>query len=203
MKICCIGRNYALHAKELNNPVPEEPVVFMKPVNALLENGQPFYYPNFSEEIHFEAEIVLKMAKNGRHIQPQFAPDYYDELTIGLDLTARDLQRRCKKQGLPWEIAKAFDGAAPVGRFVPVNDYADINALPFHLDKNKTTVQQGNTRDLLFSFDELIAYVSKFFTINQGDLLFTGTPAGVGPLQTGEVFEGFVEGEKLLECAVK
>ena len=207
MKIICIGRNYAEHAKELDNPVPEEPVVFMKPSTALLVNDKPFYYPEFTKALHYEAEIVLKVAKNGRHVQPEFAAGYVQEIAFGIDFTARDRQRECKAKGHPWEIAKAFDHSAPVSTFISLEQLPDPTAIAFELRKNGATVQRGNTRDLLFSFDQLIVYVSQFFKLQMGDLIFTGTPAGVGPVQIGDRLEGFIrlkEGVRsMLQCAVK
>ncbi len=189
MKIICIGRNYAEHAKELNNPLPENPVVFMKPSTALLVNGKPFFLPEFSREIHHELEVVLKICRNGRHIEPQYAHKYFKEISLGVDFTARDLQAVCKKKGHPWEIAKAFDDSAPLGRFFPLEDFA-ADALPFELYKNGEIAQQGNTRDMIFSFADIVSYVSKYFRLLQGDLIFTGTPAGVGPVQRGDVLKG-------------
>jgi acylpyruvate hydrolase len=206
MKIICIGRNYAAHAAELNNPVPGRPVVFMKPPSALLVNGKPLYYPEFTKDLHYEVEVVLKVAKNGRHIQLEFAAGYYDEITLGIDFTARDLQLECKEKGHPWEIAKGFDGSAPVGRFFPV-DQLDRKAIEFELRKNEETVQHGNTRDLLFSFEEIIVYVSRFFKLQMGDLIFTGTPAGVGPVQIGDKLEAYIHlkdrVEKVLKCDIR
>lgn len=206
MKIICIGRNYAEHAKELNNPVPERPVVFMKPATALLVNNKPFYYPEFTKNLHYEAEIVLKIAKNGRHVQPEFAADYVREIALGIDFTARDLQQECKKKGQPWEIAKAFDGSAPISDFVAI-ERVNREAIEFQLFKNGTKVQHGNTRDLLFSFDDIIVYVSQFFKLQMGDLIFTGTPAGVGPVQIGDKLEGYLHledsREKMLTCRIK
>jgi len=207
MKIICIGRNYAEHARELNNPVPERPVVFMKPATALLVNGKPFFYPAFTSDLHYEGEIVLKLAKNGRHVQPEFAGGYVCEIGFGIDFTARDLQKACKAKGQPWEIAKGFDNSAPLGDFVPLDALDDPGAIEFELRKNGETVQRGNTRDLLFSFEEIIVYVSRFFKLQMGDLIFTGTPAGVGPVQVGDELEGFIqlkEGMKrMLRCSVK
>ena len=207
MKIICIGRNYAEHAKELDNPVPERPVVFMKPATALLVNDKPFYYPEFTKDLHHEAEIVLKICKNGKHIQPGFAGDYYEEIAFGIDFTARDLQQECKQKGQPWEIAKAFDGSAPVSPFIPT-EQVDRSAIAFELRKNGTTVQQGNTRDMLFSIEDIIVYVSKFFILQMGDLIFTGTPAGVGPVKVGDRLEGFIhlkngEVRSMLNCEIK
>ncbi len=206
MKIICIGRNYAEHARELNNPVPDEPVVFMKPASALLVNDKPLYYPEFTSDLHFEAEIVLKIAKNGRHVQPEFADDYFRELAFGIDFTARDLQHRCKEKGHPWEIAKGFDGAAPISRFVPRSELPGAHAL-FELHRNGAVVQRGDTRQMLFSFTDIIVYVSRFFKLQMGDLIYTGTPAGVGPVQIGDHLEGFLQLRsgltKMLDCEIR
>ncbi len=202
MKIICIGRNYANHAKEMNSPVPKQPLVFMKPDTAMLINRKPFYYPEFTKNLHHEAEIVLKICKNGKHVDEQFAHKYYDQITFGLDLTARDVQARCKEKGHPWEIAKAFDGSAVLGEFISMDDFK-ANNIGFHLHKNGETVQQGNTSDLIFSFDYLISYVSKFFKLQMGDMIFTGTPEGVGPLAIGDHLEGYIGERKLLDCRVK
>ena len=191
MKIICIGRNYVDHAKELNNPVPEKPLVFMKPASALLVNNKPLYYPEFTNDLHYEVEIVLKICKNGRHVQPEFAKDYVKEIALGIDFTARDIQAQCKAKGHPWEIAKGFDGSAVLSPFVPITT-VDRAAIAFRLDKNGQTVQEGNTKDLIFSFDYLISYVSQYFKLNMGDLVYTGTPAGVGPVQVGDKLEGFI-----------
>jgi acylpyruvate hydrolase len=203
MKIICIGRNYADHAKELNNPVPVNPVFFMKPDSSLLINNNPFFYPQFSKEIHYETEIVLKICRLGKSIQPQFANRYFEEIGIGIDFTARDLQNICKKEGHPWEIAKAFDQSAVLGKFVPKTSLPDLSAINFQLELNDITVQKGNTRDLLFSFDELITYVSIFVTLKTGDLIYTGTPAGVGPVKIGDHLVASVEGKVLLDFRVK
>ncbi len=206
MKIICIGRNYIEHARELNNPVPEKPVVFMKPASALLVNNKPLYYPEFTKDLHYELEIVLKVARNGRHVQPEFAGDYYREVGLGIDFTARDLQQECKDKRQPWEIAKGFDGSAVLGKFVSV-DKVNRSAIEFELRKNGETVQHGNTKDLIFSFEDIIVYVSQFFKLQMGDLIYTGTPAGVGPVQIGDVLEGFIhtktEVKQLLRCEVK
>jgi len=209
MKIICIGRNYVDHAKELNNPVPTKPLVFMKPSSALLINNKPLYYPEFTKSLHYEAEIVLKMAKNGKHVEKGFAPKYVTEIGIGIDFTARDVQSELKKKGHPWEIAKGFDGSAAMSPFIPIST-VDRNAVEFKLTKNKATVQTGNTKDLIFSFEHIICYVSKFFKLNIGDLIYTGTPAGVGEVAIGDVLEGFImqNGEyndeaPLLYCEVK
>lgn len=202
MKIICIGRNYVDHAKEMNSPVPEQPLIFMKPPSALLVNDKPFYYPEFTKELHYEAEIVLKISKNGRHVQSQFASKYYDQVAFGIDFTARDIQRKCKEKGHPWEIAKGFDGSAPVSSFIYL-DSLDKDAINFQLKKNGEVVQKGNTRDLIFSFNYLITYVSQFFRLHQGDMIFTGTPVGVGPVQIGDILEGSIEGTQLLSCEIK
>lgn len=203
MKIFCIGRNYVEHAKELSNPVPKKPLVFMKPSTALLKEGKPFYYPDFTEDLHHEAEIVLKINRNGKHIEPQFAHKYFDEISIGIDFTARDVQAKCKAKGHPWEIAKAFDNAAPIGEFINYKSLQNSEAVEFHLTKNGEKVQVGTTKDLIFDFHYLISYVSKYFTLSTGDLIYTGTPAGVGSVKIGDVLEGFIEDKKLLHCEIK
>jgi 2-keto-4-pentenoate hydratase/2-oxohepta-3-ene-1,7-dioic acid hydratase in catechol pathway len=203
MKIICIGRNYAEHAKEMNAAVPKEPVFFLKPDTSLLKDNQPFYYPDFSKEIHHEIELVLKISKNGKNIDPEFAHKYYDEIGIGVDFTARDIQAACKEKGLPWEKAKAFDNAAPLGKFLSKTQFQDMNHIPFKLLINGKTVQQGNTKDLLFSFDNIISFVSKFITLKTGDLIYTGTPEGVGPVQIGDQLEGYIEDHKLLAFEIK
>lgn len=199
MKIICIGRNYADHAKELNNPLPTKPVFFMKPDTALLKNNEPFYLPDFSNEIHYEAEVVLKVCKNGKHIDPKFSHKYYSEITLGIDFTARDLQQECKEKGLPWEMAKAFDGSAVIGKFVPLTG----GPKKFHLDINGERKQKGDTSSMIFSFEQIIAYVSKFVTLKTGDLIFTGTPAGVGAVRISDKLEGFLDEEKMFEFQVK
>ncbi len=203
MKIICIGRNYAEHAKEMNAPVPSEPVFFLKPDTAQIKNNLPFYYPDFSKEIHHEVELVLKINKPGKNIDIQFANKYYDEIGIGIDFTARDIQAKCKEKGLPWEKAKAFDGSAPIGKFIDKKKFVDLNAINFNLKINGKTVQIGNTKDLLFSFDAVIAYVSKFFTLKKGDLIYTGTPEGVGPVVIGDTLEASIENEPLLTFEIK
>jgi acylpyruvate hydrolase len=203
MKIICIGRNYAEHAKEMKAETPADPVFFMKPETAVITNGKPFYYPEFSKEVHYETEIVLKISKNGKNIQKKFAHKYYSELTVGIDFTARDLQEQCKVKGLPWEKAKAFDGSAPIGKMIQLDQLKNRNSITFHLEKNGKTVQQGNTRDLLFPFDTIIESVSRFVTLKIGDLIFTGTPAGVGPVEPGDKLNAFIENEKLFECKIK
>lgn len=203
MKIICIGRNYAEHAKELNNPLPKEPVFFMKPDTCLIQKNQPFFYPDFSEDIHYETEIVIRINKIGKHIQRKFAHTYYSEIGIGIDFTARDLQQKCKEKGLPWEIAKAFDNAAPISKFVDISKFDNIQNINFHLDINGKTVQNGNTADMIFKVDEIIEYVSKFITLKIGDLIFTGTPAGVGPVKIGDKLEAFIEDEFMLKVDIR
>ncbi len=203
MKIIAIGRNYAEHAKELNNPVPTTPVIFLKPDTALLKENKPFYYPEFSQDIHHEVELVLKVCKEGKHISEKFAANYFDEIGLGVDFTARDIQARHKEKGLPWELAKAFDGSAPIGNFMPKQDFADLNQINFSLNINGETRQQGNTKDLLFSFERIIAFVSQYITLKKGDLIFTGTPAGVGPVKIGDRLEGYIEQHKMFDFVVK
>ena len=202
MKIFCIGRNYADHAKELNNAVPSQPLIFMKPPTALVRNGRDVYYPEFTKDMHYEAEIVLKVCRNGRHVEEKFAHKYFDAISIGIDFTARDVQSKCKAKGHPWEIAKAFDDSAPIGEFIELSE-VNLEEINFHLTQNGVTVQKGNTKDLIFPFATLISYISKFFRLQKGDLIFTGTPAGVGPTKIGDKLEGFIEGKKLLQCNVK
>ncbi|MGY6558177.1 MAG: fumarylacetoacetate hydrolase family protein [Nitritalea sp.] len=203
MKIIAIGRNYADHIAELANERPDAPVVFLKPDTALLKNGAPFYHPDFSENIHHEVELVLKIQKEGKYIQEQFAHRYYEEIGLGIDFTARDLQQRCKEKGLPWEIAKAFNGSAPIGGFLPKSHFKELSNINFSLQKNGVEVQRGNTGMMLFSFDAIIAYVSQFFTLKKGDLIFTGTPAGVSKIAVGDTLTGFIEDQALLEVSIK
>ena len=204
MKIICIGRNYVDHARELNNPVPENPVFFLKPDTALVRRNRPFYYPDFSKDIHYECELVVKINKLGKNIQKKFAHTYYNEIGIGIDFTARDLQAKAKAKGLPWEIAKAFDASAPLSmEFINKDEFTNLNDIGFHLDKNGETVQEGNSADMIFDFDDLIAYLSKFFTLKTGDLIFTGTPAGVGPIKIGDKLEAYIGDRLLLKCNIK
>ncbi len=203
MKIIAIGRNYVDHAKELNNAVPTKPVFFMKPETALLQKNRPFYYPNFSNDIHYEAEIVVKINKIGRYIEEEFAHRYYDEIGIGIDFTARDLQQEQKEKGLPWEVAKAFDHSAPIGSFVNLSNYTNIQDIHFSLDINGERVQNGHTKDMLFSVDKIIAYISQFVSLKIGDLIFTGTPAGVGKIKIGDVLEASIEEQSLLKFEIK
>ncbi|MEL6987558.1 MAG: fumarylacetoacetate hydrolase family protein [Bacteroidota bacterium] len=203
MKIFCIGRNYVKHAKELGNAVPEKPLIFMKPPTALLVNDKAFYYPEFTNDLHYEVEIVLRIIKNGRHVQPEFASKYYDQIAIGLDLTARDLQSQLKAKGHPWEIAKGFDSSAPISDFVNLSDLNNSEEIDFKLLKNGEVVQHGNTKNLIFNFEYLICYLSKYFKLQVGDYIFTGTPEGVGPLVIGDHLEAYIEDSKLLDCEVK
>lgn len=203
MKIIAIGRNYAEHAKELNNPVPTVPVIFMKPDTALLKDNKPFYHPWFSQDIHHEIELVLKVCKEGKHISEKFAANYYDEIGLGVDFTARDIQSRHKEKGLPWELAKAFDSSAPISSFLPKSDFNDIYNINFHLDINGQTKQSGNTNMLLFSFENIIAFVSQYITLKKGDLIFTGTPPGVGKVTIGDHLEGYIGDNKMLDFFVK
>ena len=203
MKIICIGRNYAEHAKELNNAIPTEPVFFMKPDTALLKDGEPFYYPDFTKDLHHEIEIVLKINKVGKHIEPQFAHKYFEEIGLGIDFTARDLQTIAKEKGLPWEKAKAFDGSAPLGKFVHKSALGNLADIHFELKINGQSRQVGSTKDLLFNFDQVISHVSKFVTLKVGDLIYTGTPSGVGPVHIGDKLQGYVQGDLFLEFEVK
>ncbi|MDB5225998.1 MAG: fumarylacetoacetate hydrolase [Bacteroidota bacterium] len=199
MKIFCIGLNYKAHIAEMKHfSVPESPVIFMKPPTALLKNGQSFFYPDFSSDVHYEGEIVLRVCKNGKKIDKKFAHKYYDAFTLGFDFTARDLQAEQKKKGMPWEISKSFDGSAFIGDFLPLE-----KNISFTIKKNNEIVQQGDTSMLIFSFDDIVTHISKFFTLQQGDLIYTGTPQGVGPVLPGDVLEGFVEDKMLVRCEVR
>ncbi len=202
MKIICIGRNYAKHIEELANEKPENPVVFLKPDSAILPKKMPFFIPPFSEDIHYEVEVLVKINKVGKHIAPKFAHKYYDTVGLGIDFTARDMQAACKEKGLPWEKAKAFDGSAVVGEFFP-KELFEINNLSFQLTKNDTVVQDGNTQHMLWKVDELISYVSQFFTLKKGDIIFTGTPAGVGKVVENDVLVGVLEGKEAFRVKVK
>jgi 2-keto-4-pentenoate hydratase/2-oxohepta-3-ene-1,7-dioic acid hydratase in catechol pathway len=203
MKIFCVGRNYADHAKELGNDVPEEPVIFMKPKTALMQSNAPFYYPEFSNELHYEVEVVLRICKNGKYVEESNAEKYYDAFTIGIDFTARDIQAELKKKGLPWEKAKAWDNSAVIGKWVPFTPEILKQPIHFSLQKNKENVQVGNTQDMLFSFDSIVSHISKYFSLNIGDLIYTGTPAGVGECVTDDVLEGFYEKEKMFALEIK
>jgi 2-keto-4-pentenoate hydratase/2-oxohepta-3-ene-1,7-dioic acid hydratase in catechol pathway len=203
MKIICVGRNYADHAKELQNDVPTVPVIFMKPKSALLLPTKPLYYPEFTQDLQYECEVVVRICKNGKYIQEKFANKYYDQVSLGIDFTARDLQREQQKKGLPWEIAKAFDGSAAVGTFVPITVETEVSNLAFQLQLNGETVQDGHTRQMIFSVDHIIAYVSQFFTLHIGDMIFTGTPAGVGKVNRDDKLEGYLQGNKVLDVEIK
>lgn len=204
MKIFAIGLNYASHNKEMKRTfVSEEPVLFMKPDTALLKDGKPFLLPDFSDEMHYETEIVVKVNRLGKTIAERFAHRYYDEITVGIDFTARDLQRKQKELGLPWEIAKSFDNSAAIGEFISKSEFEDIQNINFHLDINESTVQQGNTKDMIYTVDRIISYISRFFTLKIGDLIFTGTPAGIGPVSINDHLQGYIEERKLLDFRVK
>lgn len=203
MKIVCIGRNYVAHARELDNEVPTSPVFFLKPDSALVLSNRPFFYPEFSRDVHHELEVVIRINRLGRSIEERYAGRYFNEVGLGVDFTARDLQAEQKKKGLPWEIAKGFDYSAPVSEFFPVDQFKDLHHLSFHLDLNGKTVQEGNTSLMIFSFEKIIAYVSRFMTLKTGDLIFTGTPAGVGPVAINDRLEAYLEGEKVMDFPVK
>ncbi len=202
MKIICIGRNYVDHAKEMNAAVPTEPIFFLKPDVALLKDGNEFYFPEFTNDLHYECELIVKIDKVGKNIDEKFAHKYYSQVTLGLDMTARDLQQKCKEKGLPWEIGKAFDNSALLSnKFIDINKLK-LNDLDFSLKKNGQIVQQGNTKDFIFTIDQLIAYVSQFITLKTGDLIFTGTPAGVGPVSINDKLEGYIFDEKMFEFTI-
>ncbi len=203
MKIICIGLNYRKHALEMGWNIPEEPVVFLKPDSSILKNNKPFFLPGFSENIHYEAEVVIKISKLGKSISAKFAPRYFDEVTVGIDITARDLQSRLAKNGMPWELSKCFDGAAPLGRFIPVSSVNDMRNLDFRLEINENVVQKSNTSDMIFGFNEIIEYVSKYFTLKTGDLIFTGTPSGVGPLKRNDNLIAYLGDKPVLDFVVK
>ncbi len=203
MKIICIGRNYADHAKEMNAAIPDVPMFFMKPDLAVLRAGTPFFYPNFSKDIHFECELVVKICKVGKNIALKFAPTYYDSIGLGIDFTARDLQQQCKEKGHPWEIAKSFEGSAPLSADFLPKETLDLDNLEFHMEQNGTIVQQGTTKDMIFKIDELIVYISQFMTLKKGDLIYTGTPAGVGPIGIGDVLKGYIGERELFTVLIK
>jgi acylpyruvate hydrolase len=204
MRIFCVGRNYVEHIQELNNERPDEPVIFTKPDTAIIRSGNPFYYPDFSKDIHYETELVLRICKEGKNIEEKFAHKYFDSIGIGIDFTARDLQQKAKEKGLPWDIAKGFNGSAPLSdKFIPVGDIKNLKDINFSLQVSGQLKQQGNTNLMLFSFDYIISYLSKFFTLRTGDYIFTGTPKGVGPVTIGNVLTAYIENEKLLEFEVK
>jgi len=203
MKIICVGLNYRKHAREMGHPIPEVPVIFLKPDSAIIKNNKPFFIPDFSDEIDYEAEVVLKICRLGKGISSRYAHRYFDEVTIGIDLTARDLQRRQMSSGMPWEISKSFDGAAPLGKFIPVTSVRNINKINFRLEINCKVVQESCTSDMIFGFNEIIAYVSKFFTLKTGDLIFTGTPSGVGAVKRNDNLIAFIDGKPLLDFMIK
>ena len=203
MKIICIGRNYADHISELNNERPTEPVIFMKPDTAVVLKKFPFVLPEFSKDVHHEVEILVKINRVGKYIDKKFASNYYQEIGLGIDFTARDLQSKLKEKGLPWEIAKGFDGSAVIGKFVDKSKFSSLSDINFELKKNNETAQQGNTSLMLWQIDELIAYVSQFFTLKIGDIIFTGTPKGVAAVNENDVLEGFIEGESMFKINVK
>jgi len=203
VKIICIGRNYVEHVKELQNALPENPVFFLKPDSSLLTNNKPFFIPAFSDDIHFEVEVVLKVGKLGRHIQEKFALNYIESLSVGVDFTARDIQHTCKEKGLPWEIAKSFDHSAPVGEFIPAGDFTNFRDINFSLSVNHVIRQKGNTMNMIFPFEVIISYVSKFITLKTGDLIFTGTPAGVGKVNKNDLLEGYLESRRLFSFSAR
>jgi 2-keto-4-pentenoate hydratase/2-oxohepta-3-ene-1,7-dioic acid hydratase in catechol pathway len=203
MKIFCIGRNYAEHAKELGNAVPDEPIIFMKPKSALVQGNTPFYYPEFTNELNYEAELVVRISKNGKYIQEKHAPNYYNAITVGIDFTARDIQQALKEKGHPWEKAKAFDNSAAVGKFVDLTPAINKKNINFSFAKNKEIVQSGNSKSMIFSIDQIVSHISNFFSLNIGDLIFTGTPAGVGECIVGDELEGYLEKELVLTLEIK
>lgn len=204
MKIICVGRNYVAHAAELGNEVPDSPMLFMKPHTALLLDNKPMYYPDFTRDLNYEGELVLKICKNGRHIQPEFADSYYDQIGFGIDFTARDLQQKCKEKGHPWEIAKAFDNSAALSRqFINIKDIPDPASIKFEMLLNGNVVQKGDSSLMIFSFNDIICYASKFFKLQLGDYIFTGTPSGVGPVQRGDTLTGTIEGQHMLTCEIR
>ncbi len=203
MKIICVGRNYLAHAAELNNPKPSNPIIFLKPETALLRPNEDFYHPSFSNDIHFEAEIVVRINKEGKNIAEKFASKYYSEIGVGIDFTARDVQNELKSKGLPWELAKAFNGSAAVSNFVSVSEFENVQNINFSLNQNNIEKQNGNTKDMLFSINYLISFISQYFTLKKGDLIYTGTPVGVEKINIGDVLDLFIEGQKLLTVNVK
>jgi 2-keto-4-pentenoate hydratase/2-oxohepta-3-ene-1,7-dioic acid hydratase in catechol pathway len=203
MKIICVGVNYKKHAAEMGRQLPSEPVIFLKPDSAILKNNKPFFLPGFSEEIHYEVEVVAKIGKLGKGIQAKYAYRYIDGFTVGIDITARDLQRKQGKAGMPWEIAKAFDGSAPIGKFVPASGFPNLQDIDFRLEINGTVVQESNTADMIFGFGEIIEYVSGFFTLKTGDLIFSGTPSGVGPLNKNDHLVAYLEEKAMLDFYIK
>ncbi len=203
MKIIGIGRNYADHIKELSNEVPDEPVIFFKPETALITRDQPFFYPSFSNEVHYEVEIVIKISRHGKNIEEQFAHKYFEEVGIGIDFTARDYQTKAKEKGLPWTLAKGFNGSAPISNFKPLTNFKDIQDINFHLELNGEKVQAGNTKLMIYRIAFVVSYISQFIMLKKGDLIFTGTPKGVGPVKAGDNLKAYIEGEKLLDFNVR
>lgn len=203
MKFICVGRNYREHAAELNNEVPSEPVIFLKPDSSLLRSGHPFFIPEQFDSVHHEVELLVRICRNGKHIATKFAHTYYEEIGLGIDFTARNKQQELKSKGLPWELAKGFDGSAVVSEFLPKEQFGAVQNIDFSLKKNGLSVQSGNSKDMIFSIDEIIAFVSQYFTLKMGDILFTGTPAGIGPVERNDHLEGFIGERKMLECKVK
>ncbi|MCK9618349.1 MAG: fumarylacetoacetate hydrolase family protein [Lentimicrobiaceae bacterium] len=203
MKIICVGRNYLEHAHEMRAQVPELPMFFCKPDTALLRNNQPFFYPDFSSEIHYEVEVVIKICKLGKSVSEKFASNYYNQVGLGIDFTARDIQRNCKEKGMPWEISKAFDGSAAISPFLPLETIPNLNSMNFRLDINGKMVQTGNTSEMIFRFDTIVSYISQFITLRTGDLIFTGTPAGVGPVFINDLLEAYLNDKKMLRFRIK
>ncbi|MFD2515048.1 fumarylacetoacetate hydrolase family protein [Pontibacter locisalis] len=203
MKILAIGRNYAEHIAELKNEVPDEPVIFFKPDTAVLRNNEPFYYPEYTNDVHYEAELILRISREGKNIEKKFAHKYYDAIGLGIDFTARDIQSKAKAKGLPWTLAKGFNGSAPISEFLPLDQFKDLQDINFRLDVSGETKQKGNSKMMLNSFDDIIAYISRFITLKKGDIIFTGTPEGVGPVKIGDRLEGYVEDKKLLDFEIK
>lgn len=203
MKIFCVGRNYADHAKELKNEVPSTPVIFMKPDTAILKDNAPFYYPEFSKDIHYETELVVKIDKEGKFVEEKFAHKYYQEIGLGIDFTARDLQNELKSKGLPWELAKGFNGSAPISNFIPKAEFKDLQNLEFTLNINDEKRQNGSTKEMIFTIDFLISFISKYFTLKKGDLIFTGTPSGVGPVKIGDQLVGILESREMFKFNIK
>ncbi|MEO9020863.1 MAG: fumarylacetoacetate hydrolase family protein [Ginsengibacter sp.] len=203
MKIFCIGRNYASHATELGNEIPDEPIIFMKPKSALVQGHTPFYYPEFTNDLHYEGELVIRISKNGKYIQEKHAPNYYNGISVGIDFTARDIQAQLKEKGLPWEKAKSFDNSAAVGKFIDITPSFDRKNINFSLAKNKEVVQNANSKEMLFSIDKIVANISNYFSINIGDFIFTGTPAGTGECIVGDILECYLEKDQVLSLEIK
>lgn len=203
MKVIAVGRNYIDHAKELNNPIPDKPVIFMKPDTALLKDNKDFYYPEFSNDVHYEVELVIRICNEGKHVSPKFAHKYIDAIGLGIDFTARDIQAAHKEKGLPWELAKSFDHSAVISPLFPKEDFPELNNITFSLTKNGKTVQSGNTKDMIFNIESLIVFISKYITLRKGDLIYTGTPVGVGPIAIGDKFEGFIQNNSVFICHIK